>query len=93
MKHSDAEGGGEASAEAGTEASQTRQHHQTQGHQRQQELAPPQVCEYTHAGTEMFESVGITVTELFIHLASYAWQRKQPWLGAMYYSTSHTGDN
>lgn len=48
VKYSYAKGGGEASAEAGTEPGQTCQHHQTQGHQWQQKLAPPQVYTHTH---------------------------------------------
>lgn len=53
VKYSYAKGGGEASAEAGTEPSQSCQHHQTQGHQWQQKLAPPQVYTHTQKGMSL----------------------------------------
>lgn len=62
VKYSYAEGGGETSAEAGTEPSQTCQHHQTQRHQWQQKLAPPQVCTYMH--THRKKGVSVWASQL-----------------------------
>lgn len=50
MKHTDSKGGCQAPAEAGTEPNQSSQHHQTKGGQREEELAPPQVCKHTQEG-------------------------------------------
>jgi len=60
VKYSNAECWGEASAEAGTEPSQACQHHQTQGHQRQQKLAPPQIYADMHTDIERYGSVSFS---------------------------------
>lgn len=80
VKYSYAEGGGEASAEAGTKPSQGCQHHQTQGHQWQQKLAPPQVYTHMHTDTETYESMGNTVTKSsFTHLLMHDRRSSPDW--------------
>lgn len=44
MEHSHAQGGGEAAAQAGADPNEAAEEHQSQRHQRQEKLAPPQVC-------------------------------------------------
>lgn len=43
MEHANAQGGGEAAAEAGTDSNKATQKNQSQRYQGQEKLAPPQV--------------------------------------------------
>lgn len=44
MEHSYTQGGGEAAAQAGADPDKAAEEHQSQRHQGQEKLAPPQVC-------------------------------------------------
>lgn len=50
MEYSNDQRGGEAAAEAGTDANETTEKDQSQRHQGQEELAPPQICTKTKHG-------------------------------------------
>lgn len=50
MEYSNDQRGGEAAAEAGTDPNETTEKDQSQRHQGQEELAPPQICTKTKHG-------------------------------------------